>query len=508
MRIKKWCKLSVMIAIVSVIVIAIFACVCSSARVDKELYAASEYMSSDNLALRAKVSADGRHTSKITDGKSSTAYQSKRISGDIILSFDTPITFNSIIIKEKGLNVKQFEISVSDNGDNYVRIFASDKIEYHRFCSVDPTSARYIKLSVLQSDSEYSISELEIYNESKRDSKDFRVASYIVNNWTGIANDTSKAYDERKQVIMEDMDKYPLDSWTHIFLYTGLCYDESGRVFIGSRDEAITEEETAKRQEGLRLVLECLRESCQNNVKISLVINNALDHDGMNNAMGDNSVNMIKNLIDCANRFGFNGIDIDYEFPASKHDFAVFDRFLIELRKAMDVSMNELTDSLLSCAFGTRDINYTKEAFESLDFVNVMTYDIMDQDGYHSSFWGGGAQAAVYFENLGVDRKKINMGIPFYGTQVDAVMEQYSYTNIALHDYYNNIYQMPGYTYSIPTSVYFNSPAMVRDKTAYALLSGYGGVMVWHGTADVEKDSPYSLWKAINTAVSLYGGKG
>lgn len=508
MRLKKWCKLSVVITIVSVIIIAIFAGVCSSARVDRELYAGSEYMLSGNLALTAKVSVDGRQTSKITDANSSTAYRSKRINGDIILTFETPITFNCIIIKEKGLNVKQFEISVSDDGDKYVRIFASDKIEYYRFCSVDPTTARYIKLSVLQSDSEYSISELEIYNESKRDSKDFRIASYIVNNWTGIANDTAKGYDERKEVIMEDMDNYPLDTWTHVFLYTGLCYDEDGRVFIGSRDESITDEETAKRQEGLRLVLECLREMCQKDVKISLVINNALDHEGMNKAMGDNSAVMINNLIDWANRFGFNGIDIDYEFPASKKDFAVFDRFLIELRQAMDVSMNELNESLLSCAFGTRDINYTKEAFESLDFVNVMTYDIMDQDGYHSSFWGGGAQAAVYFERLGVDRKKINMGIPFYGTQVDAVMEQYSYTDITLHDYYSNIYLMPGYTYSIPTSVYFNSPAMVRDKTAYALLSGYGGVMVWHGTADVEKDNPYSLWNAIDTAVSLYGGKG
>ena len=167
-------------------------------------------------------------------------------------------------------------------------------------------------------------------------------------------------------------------------------------------------------------------------------------------------------------------------------------------------------NAILSCAFGTRDINYSAEVWDAIDIVNVMTYDIADQDGYHSSFWGCGPQAAVYYESLGVDRKKLNLGIPFYGTQIHALMEQYLYCDLKNHtsyDYYRNIYLCPDYLGKDMTPVYFNSPSMVRDKTAYALLSGMGGSMVWHTALDTDYSSEYSLWRAVATALEIYGGE-
>ncbi len=45
--------------------------------------------------------------------------------------------------------------------------------------------------------------------------------------------------------------------------------------------------------------------------------------------------------------------------------------------------------------------------------------------------------------------------------------------------------------------VYFNSPQMIKDKTAYALYNGYGGVMVFSLYCDIDMNEEYSLSKSI-----------
>lgn len=506
MKIKKLFKPSVIVTFTVLIAVLVLALVCSASRVDKKLLASSDYMSSDNLALGAKATDnDGSSIKSVTDGKSSTVRIADRRDGYFLtVDMGKVVSFNSVIIKEDGLNVKSFALYASSDGENFSKIFASDKIEYHRFCSVDPTTARYLKLEIVKSDEIPSIKEIEVYNEPSRDSSDFRVAGYVANSWLAEAEDATKTPEERKAAVLENMSEYKLSMLTHIFFYCGINFDAQGNVFLG--DGTLNEEALKAKEDALALVMECMREVCSPDVKISMVFGTNTGAPRNNPAMDDNRETFITNLINYANKFGFDGIDIDYEFPVSDYDYQVFDAFLIRLKERMLNEMNVKENALLSCAFGTRDINYSKEAKDSLDFVNVMTYDIADQDGYHSSFWGCGPQASVYYESIGISRDKINLGIPFYGTQIHALMEQYGYTGFAEYDYYQNIYYCDGYNYGIPTPVYFNSPAMVRDKTAYALLSGMGGIMVWHTTADVEYESEFSLWRAVETALNIYGG--
>ena len=59
-------------------------------------------------------------------------------------------------------------------------------------------------------------------------------------------------------------------------------------------------------------------------------------------------------------------------------------------------------DATLSLALGTWALKYTPEAIECIDYVNVMGYDILDQDGQHSSFFSSCVQAADYIESRGL----------------------------------------------------------------------------------------------------------
>ena len=291
-----------------------------------------------------------------------------------------------------------------------------------------------------------------------------------------------------------------LASITHVFFYCSASFDESGKVFLGSSDS-----DQEKQMQELEFMVKCMRDFGNADLKISFVIGFSADP-AKNTAMQEKDV-LINNIISFANEFGFDGVDFDYEFPITSEDYSIFSEFLVALKDKMKTDMHNKEESTISCAFGTMGAEYPAETIQAIDMVNMMTYDIFDQDGEHSSFWSCAVQGAEYLESVGFSKEQINIGIPFYGTQTDALMEQYIYKDLENTDYYSNYYSVQTYLKDgSQTEVYFNSPAIVRDKTAYALLAGYGGIMVWHGACDTDFDSPNSLWRAVDTAVEQFGG--
>lgn len=460
----------------------------------------SSYMKSTNLVLS---SHSDKRTAKMTDGDAKSCFTNFGKSPFFVtIDLKSVQEFNSIIIKEKGLNVQKFKISVSEDNESYKEIFKSDKIEYHRLCTFDAVSARYIRFMIEETDASVKIKEFEVYNEPNREKGDFRVTAYIsAGDVNSILEDTATTVETKTQLLTKYFDKYNLKNLDNIFFYCGVAFDQNGNVFLGSKDGQVQYAE-----EMLKMLLSFIRERCKEGVKFSFVIPNCLDYAGMNEAMGNNQKKMADNLIAFANKFGFEGIDIDYEFPQSDKDFQVYSDFLVALKNAMNTDMHNKTDSLLSCAFGTRDLKYTPEAIEAIDMVNVMTYDIMDQDGQHSNFWSCAVQGGEYLLSEGFKKEQLNIGMPFYGTQNTALMEQYIYKDASGYDYFDNTYTFSSYYDQSSTEAYFNSPAMIRDKSAHTFLKGYGGLMVWSYTCDTEYASKFSLWRAVDDGLSQFGG--
>lgn len=462
----------------------------------KEAFASdSAYMQSENLALNAVCDSK-----KLTDGKTETSFQSlKKENFYVTIDLGKIEKINSVILKEKGLNVKEFFLSVSTNGETYSTVYQNDKIEYHRLCTFDDIEARYVRLTVTKADSFPAIREIEVYHEPACNTDNFRVTAYLAAEDVNTILYDESLNDKQKEVkINQYFDDFDMTNLTHFYHYCGVVFDETGTVYLGGKD--VNQEERIEQQKMLPGII---RERLSTDAKINFVFGFSQGHEGRNSAMKENRDIFINNLIYVAKTLGFDGIDIDYEFPQTKEDFQIFSDFLVALKKAMRTQMGE--DSILSCAFGTRDLNFTREAIRSLDMVNIMTYDIMDQDGQHSSFWSCTQQAIAYAEEVGFERSQINLGIPFYGTQTEAIMEQYIYKNLPRTDYFQNTYTVNCYFDSSPTAVYFNSPALVRDKTAFALLNGCG-IMVWSFTCDTAATEENSLWKAVNDAVSQFGG--
>jgi chitinase len=138
----------------------------------------------------------------------------------------------------------------------------------------------------------------------------------------------------------------------------------------------------------------------------------------------------VANLYTFVNKYGYDGVDVDWEFPTIK-DNSFYD-LMAALRAAFPSPTYVISADMPSWlgpgnAFGVPQVD------EYLDFFNIMMYDCAGPwtaDGQLNSqiFWdatdpdpwecqpGGAANEAVAdFLQVGVAPSQLNMGTPFYG---------------------------------------------------------------------------------------------
>ncbi|ORY71398.1 family 18 glycosyl hydrolase [Pseudomassariella vexata] len=136
------------------------------------------------------------------------------------------------------------------------------------------------------------------------------------------------------------------------------------------------------------------------------------------------------NVAAMATSHGFDFVDVDWEYPggngpdykqipnANKTDeITTFPLFLQEIKDA--ISPKELSIAVPGLE---RDmIAFTQEQapkiFAAVDFVNVMTYDLMsrrDNATLHHSDVAGSLASVERYLSLGLDASKINLGFAFY----------------------------------------------------------------------------------------------
>ena len=136
------------------------------------------------------------------------------------------------------------------------------------------------------------------------------------------------------------------------------------------------------------------------------------------------------------------------------------------------------------------------------DRIQFMAYDGNDTDGYQSSLQQ--AEEGLHsFKLNGADISKINIGIAVYGRPLNGAAFRASWRALESANYWESKY------YNIPDSnqIYdgtFCAPALAGDKTAYALLSGAGGVMIFRADCDKPADDPNSVTGGIQDALNRY----
>ncbi len=246
----------------------------------------------------------------------------------------------------------------------------------------------------------------------------------------------------------------------------------------------------------------------------------------------------------------FDGIDVDWEFPAScgidpdncgkPEDTENFTALLVEFRKQLDAVRPGL---LLTTAMGAGvdKIRVTRpgDYHRSLDYINVMAYDFHgaweNSTNFHSSMRAPAGDpstgdVAMYnahdairaLKEAGVPTSKLNLGIGFYGrgwkdvANINHGLFQ-SGTAAAgtyeagVDDYkvlknlpYPHFYDAAGahWVYGNGTFWSYDDPTNIATKMEYVKSENLGGAFSWDLSGD---DAEASLMKAMATGLGLPG---
>ena len=212
-------------------------------------------------------------------------------------------------------------------------------------------------------------------------------------------------------------------------------------------------------------------------------------------------------ILEILERYELDGIDMDWEYPRSddKNNFTLL---MKEIRDTLKVKNERyLVSAAVPSSLNTRRYDYVA-LNEILDYFNVMTYDMETSSNtsyqsalYTSSYSRYSTDDAVKsIINAGVDKKKVVLGMAFYGkkyTNVDSTNNgrgqkystktfynytdiYYSYLNKGITSYYDSA-AGSNYLYDEENKVFicFEGEETIKAKCEYAISKDIGGIMWW-----------------------------
>ncbi|KAL8873819.1 MAG: hypothetical protein Q9174_000777 [Haloplaca sp. 1 TL-2023] len=238
-----------------------------------------------------------------------------------------------------------------------------------------------------------------------------------------------------------------------------------------------------------------------------------------------------KTAVKLVTDLGFDGLDIDWEYPKNDNEGKAYVDLLAAVRKELDAASNAHKDPrskfllTTACPAGPQNINilHVKGMDKYLDFWNLMAYD------YSGSFdTNAGHQANLYpsadnatstpfstqkavdlYTSKGVDSSKIILGMPLYGRAFQgADGPGTKYTDVGEGSYEKGIWDykvLPkdgaqehidkkiGASWSYDAGkkimVSYDTKEMAISKVGYIKDKKLGGAMWWESSGDRTGDA-------------------
>lgn len=410
--------------------------------------------------------------SKAVDSDINTVWRSSKKNDYIIINFKEEQSFNTAIIREKGWNIKKFNLSyfVDEPGnEHWENFYQQDAVNDYRYCAFDTITAKQIKFEVTEADALFKIREIEFYNTDKKEINNFRVSDYVVT--SQLAN--GELFDPQSSNYLSP--EY-CNVVNQIHIISSAKWNNEGKLVIS---DGLSPTEL---KENIKKIRDFYGD---NEVEIfATVFFNACDP---TEVLKNKNDIVVENTVNFLLEYGFDGVSYDWEYPTGEQ-WSLFSNHIVTLK-------NELSKYQLkiSCAVCPWNFYMEKDAINALDQIEIMSYDLFDENGNHSSFISGAVQPVEFFLDKGFTPQQINLGLPFYARPYDGggIWINYDDANYTPSDRFQN--------YS--NGMWFSGTQMTYDKTAYAIEKNLGGMMIFTATEDIFYSEETSLLKSIKTAI-------
>ena len=218
-------------------------------------------------------------------------------------------------------------------------------------------------------------------------------------------------YWSRTQVPPYSADQIPFSKLTHIN-HAGVGFDANANLTVPS---------------GF-LERELLTKGHNHGVKVLLLLGGDFTQLEASPAL---TATLVKNLKSFLVEYGYDGVDIDWEYPSSNQDIAEFRALMLGLRTALPSPQYLISADVPPWGGDGYDF---PETVSWVDYFNVMTYDCAgpwtDSAQLNSAIFpdpnnpepwdcepGGSVKEAIdiYVQQLQIPKAKLNIGTPFYG---------------------------------------------------------------------------------------------
>ncbi|KAL1892368.1 Chitinase 4 [Sporothrix stenoceras] len=248
----------------------------------------------------------------------------------------------------------------------------------------------------------------------------------------------------------------------------------------------------------------------------------------------ESAVKLVKEL-------GFDGLDIDWEYPQNATDAANYVQLLYECRKALDAYGDSLGPNryhfelTVACPAGPQNFqNLDVPAMDRyLDFWNLMSYDYAGSwssvSGHQANIYphqtnpnitpASSAVAVHYYQSRGVPTNKIVLGLPLYGrafANTNGLGHPFEGTGPgsfeagvwdykalpppdAQEQYDPDIVASSCYDPKTRTFFTYDTQPSTLAKATFIQDRGLGGAMWWEASGD--REGPASLVKIMANAL-------
>ncbi|KAK6378932.1 Chitinase 4 [Exophiala oligosperma] len=241
---------------------------------------------------------------------------------------------------------------------------------------------------------------------------------------------------------------------------------------------------------------------------------------------------------------GFDGIDIDWEYPQDRAQAEDFVKLLSETRGALDAAASKRHHArfYLTVACPAGPSNFEKlnipKMDQLLDFWNLMAYDYAgswdQRAGHQANLFPSRSQPQVtpfstiaaidHYTRQGIHPSKIVLGMPLYGrTFVSTHGPGHPFNGVGEGSWEQGVWDYkalpkPGHTEyhdpeigaswsycpSTQTMISYDTPALEAQKAGFVRDHGLGGGMWWESSAD----KPAGQGSLIETFLMHSGGRG